>query len=197
MIKAPKQESTYDIVPAGNHVARIYRILHLGTAPDTYMGEEKMINKIMIGWELSNEKKVFRADKGEELYVISAEYTLSMNEKSNLRKLIEGMLGVVLNEGEAEAFDVLSLVDETCLLNVIHKTASTSGREYAMVKGASPIPKGMFVPPPYNPVQKLDYEDWNTDLFNSLPPFIREKITNTIEYKKLMKSEPDFSKIPF
>lgn len=186
MLQAPKTESTFELVPAGNHVARVYRILHLGTAPETYMGEEKMMNKIMIGFELLNETKVFKEERGPEPYVISREYTFSMGEKANLRKLIEGMYGVALQDSEADAFDVLSLIGEPCLLNVIHKK-SEKGTTYAQTQGASPIPKGMTVPPAFNKPQVLEYGNWDETYFMSLPDFIKDKYAKTAEFKKMRK----------
>ncbi len=191
-LKAPKQESTYDVVPAGNHVARVYRVIHIGTIPETFMGEEKIMNKVMISFELLNEKKVFKEEKGSEPYVISAEYTLSMNEKANLRKFIEGFLGIALHNDEADAFDVMSLIGEACLLNVVHKVSKT-GNTYAIAKGASPIPRGMSVPAPYNPVVKLDYGDsWNLDLFESLPAFLKDKMSKSVEFSKIAGKETPF-----
>lgn len=182
--KAPKQESNYEIVPAGNHVARVYRFLHIGTAPEEYMGESKEMNKIMLGFELLNEKKVFKEEKGPEPLAISREFTLSMGKKSNLRKFIEDMLGIAFMDTEAYSFDVESLIGEACLLNVVHVT-SKNGNEYALAKSASPLPKGMEVPKAYNPVQKLSYDNFNEELFNSLPKFIKEKIMKTKEFKEL------------
>lgn len=195
MIKANKTESTFELTPAGNHVARVYRVLHIGTAPEMYMGEEKMSNKIMIGFELCNEKKVFKEEKGEEPFVISKEFTLSMGSKSNLRKFIESMYGIALQDEEAYAFDITSLISEPLLLNVIHKI-SAKGNTYADVKGASPIPKGMSVPEMHNPAQSLDYEKFDEKIFESLPNFLKDKIAKTDEFKKL-RGIIDDTEIPF
>jgi len=52
MIQAPKQESrVYELVPAGNHLARVYRVLHIGTVPENFQGEQQEINKVMIGFD--------------------------------------------------------------------------------------------------------------------------------------------------
>lgn len=180
----PEQKQR-EVVPAGNHFARIYRVIQLGTNPETYLGESKMINKVMIGLELPTETRIFSPSKGSEPFVISVEYTLSMGEKANLRKFIEGLLGVAFQQEEADAFDVFSLIGQACMLNVIHKTAKTSGRIYPQIKGASPVPKGMTDYPAYNPVQKLSFSEWNTDFFMTLPTFIREKISSSTEYRKM------------
>jgi hypothetical protein len=184
MIKATKQESTFELVPIGNHLARVYRVIHIGTAPEAYMGEEQMMNKILIGFELCNEKKVFKEEKGEEPLVIGREFTLSMGKKSNLKKFVENMLGVALQDEEAYSFDIASLIGEACLLNVIHKV-SGKGNTYALIQGASPVPKGMIVPAQHNPAQKLDYEKFDEELYKSLPEYIRTKIGKTEEFKKM------------
>lgn len=195
MIKASKQESTFELTPAGNHIARVYRVIHIGTAPEMYMGEEKVTNKIMIGFELCNKKKVFKEGGVEEPYTINKEFTLSMGSKSNLRKFIEGMYGIALQDEEAYAFDISSLIGEPLLLNVIH-TISKKGKEYADVKGASPIPEGLTVPEMYNTAQSLDYENFNEKIFESLSNFIKDKITKTDEFKK-MRGTIDDTEIPF
>lgn len=184
-MKAPKSKGgDFKTVPAGNHVARLYRLLHIGTVPEVYMGEDKMTDKIMLGFELPNEKAVFTAEKGEEPFVISREFTLSMSEKANLRKIVEGMLGTTFNDDEAYEFDVESLIGQTCLLNVVHKKSEKSGNDYALIMSASPLPKGMEAPAAYNKAQVLDYDKWNEDLFMSLPGFLKEKIRASEEYKK-------------
>jgi len=183
-IKANRQEKTYELAPVGNHIARVYRVIHIGTAPEPYMGVMQDMNKILIGFELCNEKKEFTKEKGPEPMSISREFTLSMGKKSNLLKFIEGMYGIALQDDEAYAFDMGNLLGEACLLNVVHKT-SGKGTEYALIQSASPIPKGMVVPAQHNPVQKLDYENFDEKLFETLPNFLRDKIMKTEEFKEM------------
>lgn len=185
-LQAPKQESNYEIVPVGNHYARVYRVIHIGTIPEMYMGESKMNDKVMIGFELVNKKKVFREERGEEPFVISKEYTLSMGSKANLRKLIENMLGVALLDSEANSFDVFSIIGQPCLLNVVHQKSKKTGKEYAEIKGASPIPEGTIMPEGHNYAQKLAFgAEWSEEVFDSLPNFIKDKIKSSEQYKKM------------
>src|SRR3954447_9416571 len=86
---APKQKA-HDPVPAGNHVARLYQIIHVGTVPSTYKGEARMSDQIRLTFELCNEKKEFKEGEGEKPLSISTRFeTYSMGKKSNLRKLVE------------------------------------------------------------------------------------------------------------
>lgn len=188
-MKAPKQEGKkFEPVPAGNHVARVYRIIQIGTITEQYQGEDKEMNKVVVGFELPNETKVFKEGEAAQPYVISREYTFSMNEKANLRKMVEGMLGVVLTDEEADSFDLTDILGKACLLNVVHKKSAT-GNMYALIQGASPIPKGMDVPPAVNNRQVLDYESWDQETFDSLSDFLKEKIRSSKEYMKRFSPE--------
>ena len=174
----------YDPAPQGNHVARVYRIIHIGTIMEAYMGENKLVNKVQIGFELPNETKVFK--EGEEAKPISLtqEYTLSMHEKANLRGVITGIIGTALTDGEAEAFDIEDLMGKECMINIVHKT-SASGNVYAKLQSASPIPKGLEVPDAVNSPVLLSYDNWNQKTFDALAQFTRDKMAGSAEYRKM------------
>jgi hypothetical protein len=186
-LTAPRQESKFELVPAGNHVARVYRIIQLGTVPETFQGEEKQVSKIMIGFELPNETKVFKEEKGAEPFVVSREFTFSMNEKANMRKLVEGIIGTALDEEEAATFDIAKLIGLTCLLNVVHKKSEKTGNAYALIQGASPIPKGMSVPDAVNKPELLYYSEWNAEIYAKLPQFIQDKMKLSKEWQENAK----------
>ena len=78
-------------VPAGTHVARCYQIIHIGTILDTFQGEEKLVNKVRLVFELPLETADF--GKGEQPFSIGRDFTLSMHEKSGLRAFVQGWLG--------------------------------------------------------------------------------------------------------
>ena len=80
-----KQNKSFDPVPADNHVARFYEIIHIGTIPTMWQGQEKMTDKIRLTFELCNEKKEFREGDGEKPFSISREFTYSFGSKGNLR----------------------------------------------------------------------------------------------------------------
>src|SRR5688572_12631576 len=119
MLRAPRKETTYEPVPKGNHVARLYQIIHIGTIPTTWQGQERMTDKVRLTFELSNERKVFREGDEPKPYSISREFTLSMGSKAALRAFVEGSLGTSLSDDEAYAFDIEELLGKACLLNVI------------------------------------------------------------------------------
>jgi hypothetical protein len=184
MILAEQETTTREIVPAGNHVARCYSMVEIGTVTSEYMGEEKSLKKVRVSWELPFKKKVFKPENGEQPYSISKEYTLSMYEKANLRKDLESWRGQGFSEEQAKSFDISKLLGKPCMLNVIHKT-SNKGNKYAQVSSITPIPEGMTCPAQINPIFELSYSDWSDDKFNSLAEWIRKEMESTPEFKMI------------
>ena len=142
-----KNSTSFELVPAGNHIARCYSMVEIGTVHDeTFNVRRKLVR---ISWELPNERKVFKPENGEQPFAIHKEYTLSMNEKANLRKDLESWRGKGFSDKEAEAFDITKLLGVPCMLNIIHKTGN-NGNQYAQVVSITPVAKGTECPPQIN-----------------------------------------------
>lgn len=188
-IIATAANSQRELIPAGNYVARCYQMIHIGTITETIMGEEKTLNKVRIGWELPTELKVFKEENGEQPRVISKEFTLSMHEKSSLRKALASWRGKDFTEGEAKAFDITKLLGATCMLNIIHKPSKDGLKTYEEIAGITPMPKGFECPPQINKTTVWDYDNPDNALFDSLPDFIKDKIKSSLEYQKMMQPE--------
>ncbi len=179
----------YTPVPGGTYVARCIAMHHIGTVPENIMGKEKKLNKVRITWELPDELKEFKEGEGEKPYVISKEFTLSMNEKANLRKFLEGWRSKGFTELEAKSFDITKLLEVPAMITVVHKT-SKSGRVYADVASVSKLPKNMKCPPQVNPTFELNYDDhWSEEAFNKLPDFLKDKMRTSDEYKAIHHPE--------
>ena len=176
-------------VPAGTHVARCYQIIHIGTIVDTYQGEEKLVNKVRLVFELPMETADF--GKGEQPFSIGRDFTLSMHEKSGLRAFVQGWLGKAMSDGEANKFDIATLLGREGMLNVMHRTANT-GRTYADIKGASPLVKGMTCPPLVNSAFLLDYDSEDFDLrFKMLPEWLQNKVSSSKEFSDRLDRAAD------
>lgn len=173
-------------IPAGNYVARCVSMIHIGTVTENFNGDAKEQNKVRIGWELPTEMKVFKEENGPQPYMISKEYTLSMNEKANLRKMLASWRGKDFTEQEAKRFDITALLGKPCMLNIIHKHGVKDPTAvYEEIGSISPIPKGFTCPEQISKTMVLDYENFDEDVFNSLPDFIKDKMKGSAEYKKL------------
>lgn len=178
-IHIPKPKVSEQI-EAGTYIARCYSMIHIGTVEFEYQGQKKSSNKVRITFELPTETKVFKEGEPARPYSISAEYALSLHKKSNLRPVLEGWRGKAFTDEEAENFEISKLVGVPAFLNIIHNE-----KGYAEISSISRLPKGMECPPQVNTSQILDYENFNEELFNSLPDFLKKKIESSVEYKKM------------
>lgn len=194
-INATNNGTVRELIPAGNYVARCYQMIEIGTVTDTVMGKQVTAKKVRIGWELPEELRVFNPEKGEQPLVISKEYTLSMNEKSNLRKDLKSWRGKDFTEDEAKCFDITKLIGAACMLNIIHKpSASDPTKVYEQIAGLTPLPKSMKAPPAINPVFLLSYDDFDSKAFSSLPDFIKTKMQSSMEFQAI--SNPNERSFP-
>jgi hypothetical protein len=174
-------------IEAGTYVARCYSMIHIGTSEEDVMGVKKMQNKVRITWELPTELKVFKEENGEQPQVVSKEFTLSMHEKSSMRKFLQSWRGKQFTEDEAKAFDITVLLGKPCMLSIIHKV-SKNGKTYVEIASVSTLPKGMVCPEQINPSFEFSVLNFDDEKFNSLPEFLRKKIENSDEYKKIISA---------
>lgn len=186
-ILATNSVTQRELIPAGNYIARCYQMIEIGTVTEAFMGESKTLKKVRIGWELPEETRVFREGNGEQPLVISKEYTLSMNEKSNLRKDLSSWRGKDFSDDEARSFDITKLLGQPCMLNIIHKPSKTDpSKVYEQISGITKIPKSMTPPAQVNKTLLLSYDNFDDAEFEKLPDFIKVKMKGSQEYQQLL-----------
>lgn len=185
-IKVPNQER--ELLPPGNHLGRCYSMVHLGTIPNNYGSETKLQNRVVIAWELPT--LTFTTDDERELSsVISQEFTLTMGERGNLRKMIESWRGKQLTPAEADDFDLTKLLGAPCMINIIHK-ASAQGNTYATIASVTKVPTGLDCPPPMREQFEFNYEDkFSVEAVEALPEFLRNKVKTSQEYTAKMSGD--------
>ena len=187
--KSTGESTQRELIPAGTYVARCYSVVHLGHVTQKYMGEEKVVDLVRFTWELPTELKCFNQDKGMQPCAISKEMTFSLNEKSNLRAMLNAWRGKALTEEEAKAFDLAKLIGAPCMINLIHQPSKSNPEKvYERIAAVMPMMKGMTCPPQHNPSMEFSVLDFDRPKFESLPSFLQEMITDSKEYKAMMKS---------
>jgi hypothetical protein len=186
----------FPIIDAGTYAARCFSMVHIGTVPELYLGVEKQMNKVRITWELPTESVNINGE--DKTRTISKEFTLSMNEKANLRKFLEGWRGKSFTEIEAESFDITNLLGKECLLSVIHKKSTDGTKTYANISSVSTLPKGMTCVPQINENYEFSYDNFSWDKFNALPDYMKDKMRKSQEFQAVehpenthMKGTPD------
>lgn len=177
------------LAPDGNHVAVCVRMIHIGTIEVRYQDETKLQNKVRLYFELSHEKAVFDEEKGEENFMVSKEYTLSMHEKASLRKDLESWRGKAFTEDEAKSFDITKLLGVPCMVNIITKTHEPTGNKYTALTGITSIPKGIPTPDRINDLFEFSVLEFDEEKFDNLSDFLKEKIRSSIEYTSMVNGE--------
>jgi hypothetical protein len=191
--------SDFELAPAGNHVARCYRIVDMGSHKNSY---GNTLRKILVSWELhgeDDEGNALTMPDGKPL-VISANYTLSLSEKATLRAVLESWRGKPFTLQELSGFDITAVLGHWCMVTIAHETSQKNQKTYANVKSVAPVPaviKKNGLPDGVNKVCSLSLEPTTFDqaLFDSLSDGIKKKIMESPEYKKLgAPSKPAESK---
>lgn len=192
--KAKQPNKEYQVVPAGNLVARCYSIIDLGTQKWSSAYGDKEARKIQIGFEFPYDKAIFNEEKGEQPFIITQEFTLSFHEKASLLKFLVSWRGKSFTDEELKKFHPQNILNAPCLLNVIHNEKNVNGekRIYANIASVSPLPKNMECPPLTNKIinfSLLPNEQGmlDTNTFDSLPEYIQNKIKSSPEYQALNK----------
>ena len=148
---------------------------------------------VVIRFEVPSERLEYEIDgvKKEGPMTIYGRYTASMNEKANLRKLLESWRGKKFTDDEARNFDIAKLLGVPCLLTVTESTGN-DGKTYSNIGNCSPLVKGMEVPKAEN--ELLLYTADNHDQFDKLPKWIQDKIDTKVisdeEYDKRADAKP-------
>lgn len=171
-------------IPASMYVARCYGLIQIGRYMEysEFLKKDVYTNKIRLTWELPTLTKEFKEGEGEKPYSISKEFTMSLNEKGNLRPFLNSWRGRSFTEDELKGFDILAIVGAPCMLNIIHKKSKDGTKTYEEIATITPVMKGLEVPAAFMDKQILTYSNWNQTLFDALPDFIKDKMKKAEEY---------------
>ena len=181
---APKPSAGREFLPppAGTHAAICYRLIDLGTQETMQKGKLKLQRKILVSWELVDEK----TPEGFP-FTVHQRYTFNMSEKAYFRADIESWRGQAFTQEELEAFDIENLLGRACLVSIVHETKN--GKTYANVKNVAKVPRTMTVPAqPFNQPFSFNLAEPNWDIFRDLSQSIQATIMKSPEYAEAMKT---------
>lgn len=167
------QESTggdFKPTPEGQHVMVCCRVIDLGTQETTFNGETKHQRKVLISWELPNE----RTDDGKPM-MHSEKFTWSFHEKANLRKTLEAWRGKRFRDedfaGPPNGFHIKNVIGVPCYGQIIHEQGQ-NGKTYANLSSVMAFPgKRDEWPKVEGDALFLDLDDFNRDGFEKLSDY--------------------------
>ena len=152
-------------------------MIDLGTQQVTFEGETKATHKCFFTWAVDGE--TVNLDGEAKPRVVSKEYTVSLHERSALRKDLEGWRGKAFDADGLDTFDISKVLEKSCRL-LVGKTKTGKSNKVEAVKAAKkqvPVPDGINVI-----FFKLDdYE--GGPLPEAIPEWIKNKIRESPEYQ--------------
>ena len=135
---ATKAGGDFKLAPEGVHSAICFSIYDLGHHWSEFAGEGSFKHKCMIVFELHGDFDT-KLDDGKPM-AVNTRLTISLHEKANMRKLLEGWRGRKFTDAETEGFDLTALLGKPCQLQIMH--AESKGKTYANIANILPAAKG-------------------------------------------------------
>jgi hypothetical protein len=171
----------FEQAPAGTHVARCIRLIDIGTQFGEFQGKPNALRKVVVTWELPNERMT-EGDFAGKPFLVNKWYTASIGEKANLRKDLVNWRGREFTEDELKGFEVKKILGTTCMLSL---TPNDKGK--IRVTGVMKLPKGTDAPDQVNPSLyfSLERDEFNQATFDGLSEFWQKEIQKSPEWADL------------
>lgn len=138
-VRAKNNDAKFKAHDVGQFVGQCVDVVDLGESVQDFADKDKYLAQKCALVFRTGEKN----PETNEFIDVSAEFTVSMGEKANLRKFMESWRGQPYTAEEIDAgVDLDRMERKWALLSVAHKT-SKKGRTYAVIVSAVPVPKQM------------------------------------------------------
>lgn len=181
-------------VPPGAYIGRCYSVIDLGTQHSSGQYGEKMQHKLQLRWELFGEDEdgnplTIDVDGKDMPLTISKSYTVSLHEKSGLRRDLAAWRGRDFTDEEAKAFDVSKLLGAYCMVNVT--SSESNGKTYSNVAGLTPLPGALknAKPEPVHTNVKFDLDAPDMAVFDTFHEKLQEAIMRSPEWQRNNKQQ--------
>ena len=187
----------FKLPPPGSFLARLYRIIDIGTQTTEWMGKKKMQRKIICMFELhgeDNEGNPLAMDDGKPL-VVSKRYTLSLDEKATLRKDLEAWRGKEFTQAELDGFNLEVLLGKFCMVAITH--SDYNDKKYANIASISQVPaamKKLGEPTGVNELLIFSMDPFDQAKFDKLSEGLQNLIKKSAEYRNTF--EPHSVSVP-
>ena len=185
-MKIPRKNKERINPTEGSHIGRLIRIVDMGTQHSEKFGSDR--RKIMLTFELGDEKAVFDEEKGEQPFVIGREFTMLLTPKSGLRKFLLSWVGSKVDD---EEFDISDYLNKPCQISVVLDSNNDENIEYANLYSVKPIKKGVKVPKAENPILEFDLDNFDEEVYEQLHDWEKEKISGSPEFQELDSTESE------
>jgi hypothetical protein len=124
--------------------------------------------------------------KKEVPYTASIDLTVSMGDRSKMRKFLESWRGRAFSDDELLKFDTSNILGKTCTINVLLK----EGNKFPKIENIAQVIKGVTVPDPTNKVYEFSIDTGTQEEFDTLRNFDKMTILKSPEGQKFMTIDP-------
>jgi hypothetical protein len=186
--KDTTREGGFTPVPPGTHLARCYRVIDLGTQRTEWQGQIKLLEKVMILFEVHGEDESGRAllTRSGEPLSISKNYTRSLGQKTTLRKDLSAWRGRDFSHEELRGFALKQILGAWAMISVA-PSIGNDGREYSNIVSVNAVPasiKKSGLPDGYNKTSIFHIPNADMDLFETFSRNLQEKIMASPEWQQ-------------
>jgi hypothetical protein len=176
------------IIPADIHHGICVGVVDLGTHHSDRFGKD--IHKLLINFELPDQR--MESEEGNRPRLISKRYTLSMHQKSTLRKDIESWLGKHFTDDELKnGWDLEQLLGKNAQIQIIHNP-SNDGQVYANINTIMPY-KGEVCEAETEFMFFSFDNGLEDELPANIPDWIQDIIKKSNEYRMIIDARENVS----
>ena len=194
LVAKSETSSNFIPVPTGMHLARCYRIVDLGTQKSEYMGNVKQLHKMMLQFEVHGEDaegNPTNTAKGDPM-TVSKNFTVTLAEKSTLRKDLQSWRGRDFTPDELRGFELKNVLGQWAMITVVE--TENNGNTYTNISNINPVPatiKKNGLPEGKNELKIFSIDEPDMELFESFSENLKNKIRQSPEWDRLYGgSEP-------
>jgi hypothetical protein len=192
LISTTKQfsnEKKFKNAPAGSHLARLYKIVDVGSQHGEYQGKATFNRKIVFYFELHGDDATGQPlvnDDGKPL-IITKYYNVTLGEKATLRRHLQSWLNLDFT-AMPEGFKVESILGKFGMINVINYTKD--GETKTAIDGVTAVPAIVVkhgLPEGVNDLFIFDLNKFDSAKFDSLSDNVKKTIMDSPEYRAIFK----------
>jgi hypothetical protein len=134
---AKKTSKNFPLCPEGPQQLVCCDIVDLGLVENKKFNKKQ--HKVRLVFQSSDVDP-----ENSKPFQVSEQFTLSLDEKANLRKFIESWLGKKLTDQQVEdGIDLDKLLGVNGQGNIIHNKSAANGKNYANIGAIMPLAKGV------------------------------------------------------
>jgi len=189
--KTENEETQRPIQTPGQTLGKCYQVIDLGTQTGSYQGKPIVQRKIWISWETPKFRAEFSKEKGEQVMVISSEYTNSLGTTAGLRQMLDSWFAKPIDKMPTER--AKKLLGMPAMIQIINEPkkknpAIIQAKIASKGKAVFPVDPSLKVDKKTENEQiyfDLDPEEYSDEIFAKVPEFLQKKIMESPEYKAL------------